>query len=34
LWLTPTFQSDSTGRINRLSLPLEPMGDETVFIRK
>jgi CubicO group peptidase (beta-lactamase class C family) len=34
LWLTPTFQLDSMGRINRLSLPLEPMADETVFIRK
>jgi len=34
LWLTPAFQADSTGRIIRLSLPLEPMVEEIVFSRK
>jgi CubicO group peptidase (beta-lactamase class C family) len=34
VWLTPTFQSDSAGRINRLSIPLEPMVEDIVFSRK
>ena len=34
VWLTPTFHADSTGHINRLSIPLEPMVDEIVFSRK
>ncbi|MBN1223559.1 MAG: DUF3471 domain-containing protein [Candidatus Aminicenantes bacterium] len=34
VWLTATFHADSAGRIDRLSIPLEPMTDTIVFSRK
>jgi len=34
IWLTPSFQTDSRGRINNLSMPMEPMVDPIVYSRK
>ncbi len=34
IWLTPSFHTDGRGRINRLSIPLEPMADAIVYSRK
>jgi hypothetical protein len=34
VWITPTFHADSTGHIDSLSIPFEPMVDEIVFSRK